>query len=72
MFIHKLHGSTAGGRVSMGRSKNHKVAHNHKRIAGSGLKSEIYEGGSIHRKSDLMKNLKISQPRLPKKYISFE
>jgi hypothetical protein len=56
----------------MGHTKNHKVAHNHKRIAGSGLKSEIYENGKIHRKSDLMKNLKISQPRLPKKYISFE
>ena len=74
VFIHKLGFTTSGsgGRTSMGITKSHKFAKNHKRILGSGLKTEIYDNGKIQKKSDLMKNLKISQPRLPRKYISFE
>jgi len=39
---------------------------------GSGLVPEIYEKGMVQRKSDILRNLKIAQPRVPKKYISFD
>jgi hypothetical protein len=74
MFIHKLHCTTSGsgGRTCIGINKNHRTAKNHKRVIGSGLTSELYNNGKIQRKSDLLKNLKITQPRVPKKYIAFE
>jgi hypothetical protein len=74
MYIHKLGNTTSGGglRTSMGITKTHRVAKNHKRILGSGLVPEIYENGKVQRKSDILRNLKISQPRVPKKYISFD
>jgi len=74
MYIHKLGNTTSGGglRTSMGITKQHRLAKNHKRILGSGLVPEIYEDGKVQRKSDILRNLKISQPRVPKKYISFD
>jgi len=73
MYIHRLASSTSGSgnRISLG-TKNHKIARNHKRILGSGLQPAIYEGGKIHKKGELLKNLKIGQPKLPRKYVSFE
>jgi hypothetical protein len=74
MYIHKLGNSTngAGFRTTMGQTKHHRIAKNHKRLLGSGLVPEIYEDGKVQRKSDLLRNLKISQPKVPKKYISFD
>jgi hypothetical protein len=74
MYIHKLGNTTNGSgfRTSKGLSKNHRIAKNHKRLMGSGLVPEIYEDGKVQRKSDLLRNLKISQPKVPKKYISFD
>ena len=74
MYIHKLNSSTNGSglRTSIGLTKHHRIAKNHKRLLGSGLVPEIYESGKVQRKSELLRNLKISQPKVPKKYISFD
>jgi len=74
MYIHKLGSTTSGAglKTTMGINKNHNIARNHKRTMGSGLVPEIYEGGKVQRKTDLLRNLKIAQPRIPKKYISFD
>lgn len=74
MYIHKLGSTTSGAglKTTMGINKNHNIARNHKRTMGSGLVPEIYESGKVQRKTDLLRNLKIAQPRIPKKYISFD
>jgi len=74
MYIHKLGSTTSGAglRTSIGISKTHRIARNNKKTIGSGLVSEIYEKGMVQRKSDILRNLKIAQPRIPKKYISFD
>jgi hypothetical protein len=75
MYIFRLGTTTSGAglRTSKGINKNHKVLLNNKRTMGSGLVPEIYEKGIItQRKSDILRNIKISQPRIPKKYISFD
>jgi len=77
MYIHKLNSTTsgAGGRSSMGfrgTNGNNKIARHHKRSLGEGLKDEIFEDGKVHRATDTLRNLKVSKPRIPKKYISFD
>jgi hypothetical protein len=73
MYIHKLGNSTAGNgnKFSIG-SKQRRVAKNHKRVIGSGLQPQIYDNGKMLKKGELLRNLKLAQPKLPKKYISFE
>jgi hypothetical protein len=78
MYIHKLGKTTngLGGRTTMARGKSvrgtsNTVARNHKRVMGTKLKSEIYEGGAI-RGSEALRQMKVSQTRMPKKYVSFE
>ena len=73
MYIHKLRQSTAGlgNRVSIvGKGKALKTYH--KRTCGSGVVPEIYSDGKVQKATEVLKNLKISKPRMPKKYISFE
>ena len=73
MFIHKLRKTTSGGgnRISfVGRTGQPKMYH--KRSSGSGLVSEIFSNNRIQKGSDVLRNLKISKPRIPKKYITFE
>jgi hypothetical protein len=74
MYIHKLGSTTSGAglRTTMGNTKTHTIARNNKRTMGSNLVPEIYEGGKVQRKTDLLRNLKIAQPKIPKKYISFD
>jgi hypothetical protein len=79
MYIHKLGKTTngLGGRTTMARGKSvrgtsNTVARNHKRLMGTKLKSEIYEGGAIVRGSEALRQMKVSQTRMPKKYVSFE
>ena len=74
MYIHKLGSTTSGAglRTTMGLTKTHKVARNNQRNMGSNLVPEIYENGKVQRKTDLLRNLKIAQPKVPKKYITFD
>ena len=74
MYIFRLGSTTSGSglKTSIGINKNHKVAQNNKRTMGSGLVSEIYDGSKLQRKSDILRNIKIAQPKIPKKYISFD
>ena len=73
MFIHKLFSTTSGngGKSSLG-VRNKGIARNHQRITGSGLQTAIYEGGKVHKKGDLLRTLKLAQPKQQKKYIAFE
>ena len=73
MYIHKLRQSTAGlgNRVSI-VGKGGALKMYHKRTSGSGIVPEIYSDGKIQKATEVLKNLKISKSRMPKKYISFE
>lgn len=69
MYIHKLskrkttlHGAMLGK----------KLARHHKRTMGSGLKEEVFEDHKVHRATDTLRNLKVSKPRVPRQYISFD
>jgi hypothetical protein len=74
MYIHSLGKTTSGSgfKTSKGMTKQHKVAKPFNRGKYSGLVPEIYEGAGVQRKSEILRNLKISQPKVPKKYISFD
>lgn len=74
MRIHRLGKTTsgAGGNISMGMSKNHNLAKDHSKLGGSGLHHKIYDDGKLQRKSEVLRDLKLSKPTIPKKYISFE
>jgi hypothetical protein len=39
---------------------------------GSGLTEQVYENGRLGKATDSLRNLKISKPRIPKKYITFD
>jgi hypothetical protein len=49
-----------------------KIARHHKRSMGMGLKPEIFENGQVHKATETLRNMKVSKPRIPKKYISFD
>ena len=72
-YIHKLN-KTGSHRCIMKplRTLDGNAARHHKRSMGSGLVNEIYENGKIHKATDTLRNLKVSQPRIPKKYITFD
>jgi hypothetical protein len=79
MYIHKLGKTTSGlgGRMTMNRGKavsgtGNMIARHHKRTMGTSMKPEIFEGGKIVRGSEALRQLKVSQSRMPKKYVSFE
>ena len=74
MYIHRLGKTTqgAGGGISMGMTKNHNIAKNHHKLGGSGLHHMIYDEGKLHKKGEVLKNLKLLKPSVPKKYISLE
>ena len=74
MYIHKL-GKTNSSRTTMGfrgSQGNHKIARHHKRTMGEGLKEEIFEDGKVQKATDTLRNLRVSKPRIPKKYINFD
>jgi hypothetical protein len=70
MYIHKLRKGSSGRHSFKPLAK--KVASNNKRIIGSGLTEQVYENGRLGKATDSLKNLKISKPRIPKKYITFD
>jgi hypothetical protein len=72
-FIHKLNKSFGNTRV-ITRPMGHKYRsiRNHKRVLGSGLKEEVYEDGRLQKATETLRHLKLSKPRLPKKYITFD
>jgi hypothetical protein len=74
MRIHRLGKTTqgSGGGISMGITKNHNIAKDHTKLSGSGLHHKIYEDGKLQKKGDVLRNLKLLKPSIPKKYISLE
>jgi hypothetical protein len=76
MYIHKLGKSTSGGggRIIRGfrgvRGKT-TIVRNQKRNIVSGLQEKVFEEGKVSRPTDTLRSLKLSKPRIPKKYISF-
>ena len=76
MYIHKLGKSTSGGggRFIRGFRSNRGtmgIAKNQKRTKGSGLVEKVFEDGVVARPTDTLRSLRLSKPRVPKKYISF-
>jgi hypothetical protein len=39
---------------------------------GTTLKPEVFEGGRVVRGSETLRQMKVSQTRMPKKYVAFE
>jgi len=79
MYIHKLGKTTSGlgGRMTMSQGKtmrgtSNTIARHHKRTMGTTLKPEIFEGGKVVRGSETLRQMKVSQTRMPKKYVAFE
>lgn len=73
MLIHKLRTSTSGAGNSMsfvGRTGKPKMYH--RRTSGSGMVPEIFSDGRVEKGIDVLRNLRVSKPRIPKKYITFE
>lgn len=73
-YIHKLNKSHGSSRcITKSLGKTQPTARNHKRVLGSGVRdSHVYEEGRLQKATDTLKNLKVSKPRLPKKYITFD
>jgi hypothetical protein len=77
MYIHKLGKTTSGFGSRMtrrGAGIRSSGASNHKRTLTNGVREEVYtEGGTISsstKSTDLLRNLRLSKPRVAKKYIS--
>lgn len=72
VYIHKLNKSCGARYITKPMSKSSPALRNHKRVLGSGLKDEVYEEGRLQKATETLRNLKLSKPRLPKKYITFD
>lgn len=75
MYIHKLGKTTSGfgNRITKRGVGFRKGAGNHHRTLGSGIVEQLFtqDGtGRTSKASELLRSLKLSRPRLPKKYIS--
>jgi hypothetical protein len=55
-------------------NKNNSVKRAHRRITMGGaiVAEKVFEDNTVKRATDNLRNLKVSKPRIPKKYISFE
>lgn len=72
-YIHKLNKKGNGRYVMKPTSMlSGSLARHHKRTYGSGITSEVYENGRLHKATETLRNLKVAKPRLPKKYITFD
>ena len=74
MYIHRLRKTTMGNGGSMTKRtmvKNVVAAPPMRRTMGSGIKPEVYTM-DIQRPTDVLRNVRVAKPRLPKKYITFE
>ena len=74
MYIHRLRKTTMGNGGSMTKKtlvRNVVSAAPMKRTMGSGIVPEVYQMSSM-KPTEILRNIKISKPRLPKKYITFE
>jgi hypothetical protein len=73
MYIHKLGKTTSGFGSRMtrrGAGIRSSGASNHKRTLGNGIRDEVYTEPNVGKSTDLLKNLRLSKPRVSKKYIS--
>ncbi len=73
MYIHKLGKTTSGFGSRMtrrGAGIRSSGASNHKRTLGNGIREEVYTEPNVGKSTDLLKNLRLSKPRVSKKYIS--
>lgn len=74
MYIHRLRKTTMGNGGSMTKRtlvRNVVSAPPMRRTIGSGIKPEVYTM-DIQRPTDVLRNVRVSKPRLPKKYITFD
>lgn len=66
MKIYRVHNNTTK-QISNGNVKNSK-----KIILGGAIGDKVFEDNVVNRATENLKNLRVSKPRFPKKYISLE
>lgn len=74
MYIHRLRKTTMGNGGSMSKRtmvRNSIAAPPMRRTLGSGIKQEVYSM-EVERPTEVLRNIRVSKPRLPKKYITFD
>jgi hypothetical protein len=76
MYIHKLHRG-GNGKISGHHKKTGgagKVATSSRKTIGSclGELDKIYEDGRVKKATETLRGLRVSKPRVPKKYISLD
>jgi hypothetical protein len=72
MRIHKLR-LVNGARISHKVKTGAVVAKSHHRTLGTGLQNlddKVFDEGSVKKASELLRNIKLTKSRIPKKYIS--
>ena len=72
MYIHKTR-NIGGARISHKVSIGNIVAKSHHRSIGSGIQNipNVYDNGMVKKASEVLRNIKLTKSRIPKKYISF-
>lgn len=73
MYIHKLR-LIGGARISHRVRTGAIVAKSHHRTLGSGLQNvgdKVFDDGMVKKASEVLRNVKLTKSRIPKKYISF-
>jgi hypothetical protein len=77
LYIYKMHifriSKTGSGNITSRKIVNGAIRHSNKRImTGGSIMEKVYEENTLRKATDNLRNLKISKPRIPKKYITFE
>jgi len=73
MYIHKLR-LVGGARISHRARIGAIVAKSHHRTLGSGLQNigdTVFDNGVVKKATEVLRNVKLTKSRMPKKYISF-
>jgi hypothetical protein len=73
MYLFKVNKSGAGGGITRKITHN-AIKNSHRRITMGGAinADKVYEDNTLRKATDNLRNLRISKPRIAKKYISFE
>ena len=73
MYLFKVNKTGAGGGVTR-RLHFNTIKNAHRRITMGGAinADKVYEDNSLRKVTDNLRNLRVSKPRIAKKYISFE
>jgi hypothetical protein len=73
MHIFRINKSGSGS-SSTRRLSHNAIKNSHRKMVmgGSANAEKVFEDNALRKATDNLRNLKISKPRIPKKYITFE